>query len=182
MFMIEASNKKYFTLTKEKQRTGVATLLIHIHKKVARYMLTRMTIQGLDPALLNTFEANALAMPCLLKEAAIAKPPSSTIMVSLNMELNTSLAALVASKTFPFESFTRCMGTTINGISIAVANKGIHCDIHMKKKGRGWDFLVFFFFFKQISKYYLRSPHHSSKHQKSQTFTCFVLTHGINAH
>lgn len=81
---------------KDKHRTGAATLLIHMLAMEATNMLTKSTRDGQVPALDKTKEANAFAIPYLLSAAAIAKPPSSSIITGDSMDAKTALEASIA--------------------------------------------------------------------------------------
>lgn len=78
---------------REKQRTGAATLLIHMLATVATSMLTSKTRLGLVPALDRTNVAMDFAIPNLLRAPAIANPPSKSIMTGENMLAKTRLVA-----------------------------------------------------------------------------------------
>lgn len=73
----------------EKQRTGAATLLIHMLANNATNMLVRRTVRGFVPALLSTKVAMILAMLYLDKAAAMVKPPKSSIMTGVHMAAKT---------------------------------------------------------------------------------------------
>ena len=81
---------------REKQRTGVATLEIHIHRKAATIMMESKTQRGRVPARERTWVAKALAIPYLDNAAASANPPRSIIIVPLNMDEKTDLDAAFA--------------------------------------------------------------------------------------
>lgn len=81
---------------REKQRTGAATLLIHILAKEATNMLTNNTLEGRVPAFDNIKEAIALAIPYLLSASAIEKPPKSNMITGDNMEAKTAFEASMA--------------------------------------------------------------------------------------
>ena len=65
----------------EKHSTGAATLVIHMDANVATNMLASSTACGLALTLPSTHTATRLAMKCFVKALAIAKPPSSSIIV-----------------------------------------------------------------------------------------------------
>lgn len=69
----------------EKQRTGAATLLIHMLANIATNMLVIKTVRGLVPALLRTNVAIILAMLYLESAAAMVKPPSKSIMTGVHI-------------------------------------------------------------------------------------------------
>ena len=73
----------------EKQRTGAATLLIHILANMATNMLVRSTVRGFVPALLRTKVAIILAMLYLESAAAIVKPPRSSIITGVHIAAKT---------------------------------------------------------------------------------------------
>lgn len=73
----------------EKQRTGAATLLIHMLANVATSMLVSRTVLGLVPALLSTNVAIIFAMLYFESAAAMVKPPSNSIMTGVHMEAKT---------------------------------------------------------------------------------------------
>ncbi|KAG1222919.1 hypothetical protein G6F68_020499 [Rhizopus microsporus] len=84
-------------------------------------MIASRTHRGRVPARLSTCDANALAIPYLDRAAAKENPPSNIIIVPLNMEANTALAAALAVISAPVESRMIPMGTIINGIRQDVA-------------------------------------------------------------
>lgn len=69
----------------EKQRTGAATLLIHMLANMATNMLVMSTVLGLVPALLRTKVAIILAMLYLDRAAAMVKPPSKSMITGVHM-------------------------------------------------------------------------------------------------
>jgi hypothetical protein len=69
----------------EKQRTGAATLLIHMLAKAATNMLVTRTVRGLVPALLRTNVAIRFAISYLDNAAAIAKPPRRSTMTCVHI-------------------------------------------------------------------------------------------------
>lgn len=69
----------------EKQRTGAATLLIHILANAATNMLVTRTVRGRVPALLSTNVAILLAMSYFDNAAAMAKPPRSSMMTGVHI-------------------------------------------------------------------------------------------------
>jgi hypothetical protein len=73
----------------EKQRTGAATLLIHMLANMATNMLVRRTVRGFVPALLRTKVAIILAILYFDRAAAMVKPPSSSIITGVHIEANT---------------------------------------------------------------------------------------------
>ena len=73
----------------EKQRTGAATLLIHILANMATNMLVSRTVRGFVPALLRTKVAIILAILYLERAAAMVKPPRSSMMTGVHMAANT---------------------------------------------------------------------------------------------
>ena len=77
----------------EKQRTGEATLLIHMLRMRATNMLVMRTVRGRVPALLRTRVARYLAIWNLESAAAIVKPPSRSMMTGVHMDAKTYLAA-----------------------------------------------------------------------------------------
>lgn len=108
----------------EKQRTGAATLLIHMLANVATNMFTNNTRLGFVPALDNTKVAIDLAMPYLLNAPAIANPPNNNMMTGENMAAKTRLVASGAVNRSSFSRITRSM-TTKRGTNKAVTNNGI---------------------------------------------------------
>jgi hypothetical protein len=68
-----------------KQRTGAATLLIHMLANIATPMLVNNTVRGFVPALLKTKVAIILAMLYFDSAAAIVKPPSRSIITGVHM-------------------------------------------------------------------------------------------------
>lgn len=78
----------------EKQRTGEATLLIHMLRIIATNILVIRTVRGLVPALLRTKVAIIFAMWNFDKAAAMVKPPRSSTMTGVHMEAKTYLAAI----------------------------------------------------------------------------------------
>ena len=73
----------------EKQRTGDATLLIHILAIRATNMLVRRTVRGRVPALLRTKVAINFAIEYLERAAAIVKPPRRSMMTGVHMAAKT---------------------------------------------------------------------------------------------
>jgi hypothetical protein len=69
----------------EKQRTGAATLLIHMLANAATNMLVINTVRGLVPALLRTKVAMRFAISYLDNAAATVKPPSRSKMTGVHM-------------------------------------------------------------------------------------------------
>ena len=111
---------------KEKQRTGAATLLIHILAKVLTNMLHSSTQCGLLPARDKIREARDLAMLCLERAAASEKPPSNNIITGPNISEKMRLAPFLASSGSPvFTSTMTLSKTTRTGIHMEVTNKGI---------------------------------------------------------
>lgn len=81
----------------EKQSTGAATLLIHILATIATNMFVTSTVLGFVPALLSTNVAIILAMLYLESAAAIAKPPSSSMMTGVHIAEKMYLVAAAES-------------------------------------------------------------------------------------
>lgn len=77
----------------EKQRTGDATLLIHMLRIKATNMLVINTVRGLVPALLRTSVARNFAIWNFERAAAIVKPPKRSMMTGVHIEAKTYLAA-----------------------------------------------------------------------------------------
>jgi len=73
----------------EKQRTGDATLLIHMLANMATNMLVKSTFLGLVPALLKTKVAIIFAMLYLDNAAAIVKPPRRSMITGVHIAANT---------------------------------------------------------------------------------------------
>lgn len=73
----------------EKQRTGEATLLIHMLANMATNMLVNNTFLGLVPALLRTKVAIIFAMLYLDNAAAIVKPPRRSIITGVHIAAKT---------------------------------------------------------------------------------------------
>jgi hypothetical protein len=69
----------------EKQRTGAATLLIHMLANMATNMFVSRTVLGFVPALLSTKVAIILAILYLDSAAAMVKPPSRSIMTGVHI-------------------------------------------------------------------------------------------------
>ena len=67
-------------MTMENVSTGAATLEMNMDAKVATNMAARMTFWGLRPTRDITEMASCLAMKCLLRAAAMAKPPSKSMI------------------------------------------------------------------------------------------------------
>eukprot|EP00955_Chlamydomonas_euryale_P020331 215600-Chlamydomonas_euryale.AAC.2 len=65
----------------EKVSTGAATFEIHIDANVATNMDASSTSRGRRPTRESTAMASCLAMKCLDSAPAMAKPPSSSMMV-----------------------------------------------------------------------------------------------------
>lgn len=114
----------------EKQRTGAATLLIHMLANMATNMLTRRTVLGFVPALLRTSVAIILAMLYLDSAAAIVKPPSSSMMTGVHMAEKTyEAAAFDSSRRWGSTSLLTTFNVTArNGTSNEVTKSGIACD------------------------------------------------------
>ena len=81
----------------EKQRTGDATLLIHILRIMATNMLVMRTVRGRVPALLRTNVAVILAMWNLERAAAIVKPPSNNMITGVHIAAKIYLVAAFGS-------------------------------------------------------------------------------------
>lgn len=81
----------------EKHKTGAATLLIHMLANIATNILVNRTVLGLVPALLNTTVASIFAIPYLLKAAAIANPPSSSMITGVHIAEKIYLVASFVS-------------------------------------------------------------------------------------
>jgi hypothetical protein len=81
----------------DKQRTGAATLLIHILAKAATNMLVIRTVRGRVPALLRTKVAILLAISYFERAAATVKPPSSSKITGVHMAATINLVASFAS-------------------------------------------------------------------------------------
>ena len=81
----------------EKQRTGAATLLIHILAIIATNILVISTVRGRVPALLNTKVAMSLAIWYFDSAAAIVKPPSKSMMTGVHMAAKTYFVASLGS-------------------------------------------------------------------------------------
>ncbi len=69
----------------EKQRTGDATLLIHILANIATNMLVIKTVLGFVPALLKTNVAIIFAISYFDRAAAMVKPPNSSIITGVHI-------------------------------------------------------------------------------------------------
>ena len=69
----------------EKQRTGAATLLIHMLAKAATNMFVTRTVRGFVPALLRTNVAIRFAISYLDNAAATVKPPRRSMMTDVHM-------------------------------------------------------------------------------------------------
>ena len=123
------------TCMMEKQRTGAATLLIHMLAIIPTNMLTSNTVRGLVPALLKTKVAMSFAMEYLERAAAIVKPPNSNIMTGVHMEAKTYLVASFGpNRLYGFWSDrTICNTTTRKGTSSDVTNSGMTCRIISRK-------------------------------------------------
>ena len=77
----------------EKQRTGEATLLIHMLKIRATNMFVSSTVRGLVPALLSTKVARSFAIWNFERAAAMVKPPRRSMMTGVHIDAKTYLAA-----------------------------------------------------------------------------------------
>lgn len=69
----------------EKQRTGAATLLIHILANAATNIFVTRTVRGRVPALLSTKVAILLAISYFDNAAAMANPPRSSMMTGVHI-------------------------------------------------------------------------------------------------
>lgn len=110
---------------RERQRTGAATLLIHILAMDATSMCTKRTEEGLPVALESTKEASYLAMPYLLRAAAMANPPRRSMMTGESIDAKTTLEASMALNRVPSEGerITRKVMAR-KGTRSAVTNNG----------------------------------------------------------
>ena len=93
----------------EKHSTGAATLVIHMEANVATSILAISTYCGLEDTLDSTQVAMRLAMKCLVKALAMAKPPSSSMMVCASVTALSS-AAVPLCKTLIAEQRPRRCG------------------------------------------------------------------------
>lgn len=73
----------------EKQRTGAATLLIHMLANIATNMFVISTVRGFVPALLSTNVAMILAILYLDRAAAMVKPPKRSIITGVHIAAKT---------------------------------------------------------------------------------------------
>ena len=82
----------------ENERTGAATLLIHILAIIATSIFVSNTVLGRVPALLRTKVAMIFAMWYFDSAAAMVNPPRSSMMTGVHMaEKIYSAAALAPS-------------------------------------------------------------------------------------
>lgn len=114
----------------EKHNTGVATFDIHMLRKAETNMTASRTHRGRVPACASTREAKALAMPYFERAPAMANPPSSIMIVLLNIDENTALEALAADNGRPSSVCSMPSGTTRNGIRSDVAYRGMASVAH----------------------------------------------------
>lgn len=111
----------------EKQRTGAATLLIHMLAKAATNMLVIKTVRGFVPALLKTNVAIRFAMSYFESAAATVKPPSSSKMTGVHIAETMYLVASGALKRLWGVSSERTTLNTThkNGMRRDVTKRGI---------------------------------------------------------
>ena len=111
----------------EKQRTGEATLLIHMLRIRATNMLVMSTVRGRVPALLRTSVARYLAIWNLDNAAAMVKPPSRSMMTGVHIDAKTYFAASRgANLVCGFSSSRTTWRTTArNGTNIPVTKRGM---------------------------------------------------------
>lgn len=102
-------------------------MLIHMLAKAATNMFVRSTTRGFVPALLRTKVAILFAMSYFDNAAAIAKPPSRSMIVGVHIAANIYLvASFVLSRRCNLSSERTTLNITQrNGTSNAVTNKGI---------------------------------------------------------
>ena len=81
----------------EKQRTGDATLLIHMLRIMATNILVMSTVRGRVPALLSTKVAVIFAMWNFERAAAIVKPPSNSMITGVHIAAKTYFVADLGS-------------------------------------------------------------------------------------
>jgi hypothetical protein len=113
----------------EKQRTGAATLLIHILANMATNMFTSSTVRGFVPALLRTRVAIIFAMLYFDSAAAMVKPPRRSMMTGVHIALKTYEAAALDSR--------RLWGTVSERTTLRVtARKGTRREV--TKRGIAW--------------------------------------------
>ena len=116
----------WLTWMMEKQRTGAATLLIHMLATRATNIFVISTVRGRVPALLSTNVAISFAMEYFDKAAAMVKPPSNSIITGVHMAEKTYWVALfVSSRRCVSSDRTTCSTTAKNGTSNAVTNSGM---------------------------------------------------------
>ena len=111
----------------EKHRTGAATLLIHMLAKAATNIFVTSTTRGFVPALLSTNVAILFAISYFDSAAAMAKPPSSSMIVGVHIAANIYLvASLVLRRRWSVSSDrTTLRITQRNGTSNEVTKRGI---------------------------------------------------------
>ena len=102
-------------------------MLIHMLRNMLTNMFVSNTTRWLDPALLNTNIAIRRAMSCLDNAAAMVKPPKSSMITGVHIELKTTVVASFGPKRlYGFSSdFIIPSSTTRNGISNEVTKSGI---------------------------------------------------------
>jgi len=115
------------TWTIEKQRTGAATLEIHMLANMATNIEVTRTVLGFVPALLSTKVAIIFAILYFESAAAMVKPPSKSMMTGVHIAPKTYEAACLDSSRLCGLSSDRTTRnvTTRNGTSIEVTNNGI---------------------------------------------------------
>ena len=110
-----------------KQRTGAATLEIHIDAKVATPMLVRSTVRGFVPAFERTKVAIIFAILYFESAAEMVKPPSKSMMTGVHIAAKMYDVAAFESRRWcglSSERTTRRM-TTKKGTRRDVTNRGI---------------------------------------------------------
>ena len=102
-------------------------MLIHILAKAATNMFVTSTVRGLVPALLKTNIAILFAMSYFDSAAAIAKPPSRSMIVGVHIAANMYfVASLVFSRRCSLSSERTTLNITHrNGTSNDVTKRGI---------------------------------------------------------
>jgi hypothetical protein len=111
----------------EYDKTGAATLLIHMLDTMVTSMLVNRTVRGRVPALLSTTVDRILAIWYFERAAAMVKPPSNSIITGVHMAEKMYTVAAFASRRRRGSSSEQAMRstTTRNGTKSDVTKRGI---------------------------------------------------------
>ena len=102
--------------------------------KHATPMYARRTVRGFVPARPSTLVARSLSMLCLLRAAARVKPPTSSMIVGLNIWEKMYLVASGEVNLLSLPSLDRMIRrtTTSRGTESEVTKRGITCTARFK--------------------------------------------------